>query len=116
VSPLRIVNARIFCVVPAGARIKPPLDTSQLQPITTRPQNGEGSRHALDDAGCEEVTIEDIFDDGAIVELLDGRRLRVTAGDDVTASVWVAPVDALLCNDNKLINKDDHESVEVEPD
>ena len=71
--------------------------------------------HANDDAGCEDVSVSNIYDDGAIIELSDDRRLRVTDVDQVTSGVWVAPFDALLCNDDKLINKDDNESVELEP-
>jgi hypothetical protein len=70
---------------------------------------------ASSDASCEDVDVDGVYDDGAIIELMDGRRLRVSDVDTVTSSVWVAPFDGLVCDGDHLINKDDNESVNLEP-
>jgi hypothetical protein len=67
------------------------------------------------DVPCEEVGVSDVYDDGAILELDDGRHLQVADYDTATSSVWVAPFDALICNGDWLINKDDNESVDLSP-
>lgn len=77
-----------------------PVVQSQAPPITAS-------------ADCEEVSVEDIYDDGKILALDDGRHLSVADYDTVTSSVWVAPFDGLICNGDRFINKDDNEAVDL---
>lgn len=64
-------------------------------------------------ADCEEVGVEDIYDDGKILALDDGRHLSVADSDTVISSVWVAPFDGLICNEDRFINKDENEAVDL---
>lgn len=48
----------------------------------------------------EKVTLLAIDEDGTVIMLLDGRRLRVNPGDIPTACVWL-PTAALEISDNK---------------
>lgn len=63
---------------------------------------------------CEDVSVSDIYDDGSILELDDGRRLHVADYDTPTSSVWVAPFDAMICGD-RFVNKDDNDAVDLSP-
>ena len=73
-----------------------------------------GYAPAAPEAACEAVGVNDIYHDGEVLELDDGRYLRVADYDTSTSSVWVAPFDALICDGDKLINKDDNESVDLQ--
>lgn len=73
-----------------------------------------GYAPAAPEADCEAVGVNDIYHDGEVLELDDGRYLRVADYDTATSSVWVAPFDALICDGDKLINKDDNESVDLQ--
>ena len=64
-------------------------------------------------ADCEQVGVEDVFDDGKILSLDDGRHLSVADYDTATSSVWVAPFDGLICHGDRFINKDDNEGVDL---
>jgi hypothetical protein len=68
---------------------------------------------AAPEADCEEVGVQDIYDDGKILALDDGRHLSVSDVDTVTSSVWVAPFDGLICHGDRFINKDDNEAVDL---
>jgi hypothetical protein len=98
-------------VVNAQAAPRPSQAEPTLGPV---PEARGNTSHVGDESGCEDVSVQAIYADGEIIELDDGRRLHVAAGDDVTASVWVPPFDGLLCPD-KLVNTDDNESVELGP-
>jgi hypothetical protein len=68
------------------------------------------------EADCEEVSVQGVYHDGEVLELDDGRYLRVSDVDTVTSEVWVAPFDGLICDGgDTLINKDENESVELQP-
>lgn len=64
-------------------------------------------------ADCEEVNVEDVYDDGKILDLDDGRHLSVADYETATSSVWVAPFDGLVCHGDRFINKDDNEAVDL---
>ena len=68
---------------------------------------------AAPEADCEEVGVQDIYDDGKVLALDDGRHLSVSDVDTVTSSVWVAPFDGLICHGDRFINKDDNEAVDL---
>ncbi len=70
---------------------------------------------AAPEADCEPVGVNNVYHDGEVLELDDGRYLRVADYDTPTSSVWVAPFDALICDGDKVINKDDNESVDLQP-
>jgi hypothetical protein len=86
----------------------------QSEPQVAQPP-AEYAPPATTTTNCESVSITDVFDDGAVLDLDDGRHLRVSDADTVTSSVWVAPFDALICNGDRLINKDDNEAVDLVP-
>jgi len=68
------------------------------------------------DAGCEEVSVTDVYDDGKILALDDGRHLRVADYDTSTSMTWVAPFDGLICDSgDRFIDKDDNEGVDLQP-
>lgn len=75
---------------------------TQTQPLPITPS-----------ADCEEVSVEDVYDDGKILALDDGRHLKVAEYDTPTSAVWVAPFDGLICGD-RFIDKDDNEAVDLE--
>ena len=88
---------------------------AQAPVVTTAPyQPSYAPNPGAGDAGCQEVTVEGIYHDGAVLHLLDGRYLRVSDVDTVTSSVWVAPLEGVLCDD-KFTYTDDDESVDIEP-
>jgi hypothetical protein len=83
-----------------------PSGGSYVAPYAGAPQAPE--------ARCQEVSVSDIYDDGKILDLDDGRKLAVADYDTPTSGVWVAPFDGLICNGDRFINKDDHEAVDLE--
>jgi hypothetical protein len=85
----------------------------------TEPQSGQGyaapyAAPPPPEANCDEVSVEDIYDDGKILSLLDGRRLSVADYDTPTSGVWVAPFEGLICRGDRFINTDDDEGVDLE--
>ena len=63
---------------------------------------------------CEDDTIDTVADDGSIITMVSGAVYSVDAGDESTAAVWLASDDVLICNGEKIINKDEQgESVGV---
>ncbi len=64
-------------------------------------------------ADCDQVSVEDVYDDGKILSLDDGRHLSVADYDTATSSVWVAPFDGLICHGDRFINKDENEGVDL---
>lgn len=95
----------------ASAQTAPVTSDRPGEYTTPRPSNA-----ALFKSNCESVNVMSVYDDGKVLELDDGRHLRVNDVDSVTSSVWIAPLEGLICdNGDKFINKDDNESVELQP-
>ena len=91
----------------APSQYQPPARPTYIAPPYVPPAAG---------TDCEDVSVTDVFSDGEILELDDGRHLRVADYDTSTSSVWVAPFDGLICDGgDKFINKDDNESVDLQP-
>ena len=68
------------------------------------------------ESDCEDVSVQGVYADGEILELDDGRKLRVSDGDQAVSSVWVAPFDGMICDaGGTFINKDDNEKVDLSP-
>lgn len=68
------------------------------------------------EADCEDVDVQGVYGDGEILELGDGRKLRVSDADQAVSAVWVAPFEGMICDGgDKFINKDDNESVDLSP-
>jgi hypothetical protein len=57
-------------------------------------------------ASCEEEDISTVSSDGEIIELLDGTVWRSL--DPATSSTWLETETVLVCNDDVMINKDEH--------
>jgi len=71
------------------------------------PRRGFGS------SGCEtDHWIDSVSSDGSIIKLEDGSIWQVSAIDRITSMLWLPVSDIVACDD-KLINTDDNESVEV---
>jgi hypothetical protein len=65
-------------------------------------------------AGCDDGHwIQEVLADGQIIQLEDDSVWQVDGPDAVTASVWLPTDDVLVCNEGKLINVDDKETVSV---
>ena len=63
---------------------------------------------------CDDgYAIEAVLDDGNVIKLDDGSLWKVDSFDISTASLWTASDDVLVCNDGKIINVDDEETVHV---
>jgi hypothetical protein len=61
---------------------------------------------------CDDgYSIQAILDDGNVIKLDDGSVWKVDAIDTITASLWLATTDVLVCSDEKIINIDDEETV-----
>lgn len=56
--------------------------------------------------------IEAVLSDGEVIKLEDGSLWEVDAGDQVTAALWLAMTDVVVC-DAKIINTEDNETVEA---
>lgn len=56
--------------------------------------------------------IEAVLSDGEVIKLEDGSLWEVDAGDQSTASLWLAMTDVVVC-DAKIINTEDNETVEA---
>jgi hypothetical protein len=65
--------------------------------------------HSCDDG----YAIEAVLDDGNVIKLDDGSLWEVEPSDAVTASLWSASDDVLVCDD-KIINVDAEETVHVD--
>jgi hypothetical protein len=62
---------------------------------------------------CDDgYAIEAVLDDGNVIKLDDGSLWKVDPVDAVTASLWSATDDVLVCDD-KIINVDDEETAHV---
>jgi hypothetical protein len=93
-------------------------ESSNQEPGESAPSSGEDYVAPYlapppPEANCESVSVEDIYDDGKILALDDGRKLSVADYDTPTSSVWVAPFDGLICRGDRFINTDDHEGVDL---
>jgi hypothetical protein len=64
-------------------------------------------------ASGDGYSIQAVLDDGSVVKLDDGSIWKVDQIDAVTASLWLAPADVLVCDDERIINVDDEETVHV---
>lgn len=67
---------------------------------------------------CEEVDVSAVYHDGEVLALTDGRYLRVSGADVETSQRWQAsvPFEGLICDaGDTFINKDDNESVDLQP-
>jgi hypothetical protein len=56
--------------------------------------------------------LQEVLADGQILKLEDGTLWKVDPTDTPTSSLWLPPSDVLVCDD-KIVNVDDGESVEV---
>jgi hypothetical protein len=56
--------------------------------------------------------IEEVLGDGAIIKLEDGSLWQVDSVDEITAVLWLPTTEVVVCDD-KIINTDDNESVQV---
>jgi hypothetical protein len=89
---------------PPVAKYVPPRSVAPQFPVNVR---SAGS-------SCESGHwIEEVTDDGDVVELEDGSLWQVDGADTVDSALWLASESIVVC-DGKLINTDDHESVEAE--
>jgi hypothetical protein len=61
---------------------------------------------------CDEATIDHISANGDIIELDDGTEWEVSPRDQATVLSWSEGDDVLVCDD-KIINKDDGETIDV---
>jgi hypothetical protein len=86
--------------------------SSANQAVRSRPYTAV--RPQAVSADCESVGVEEVYDDGKILALGDGRHLRVADYDAAVSSVWVAPFDGLICSGDRFINKDDKEAVDID--
>jgi len=63
-------------------------------------------------AGCYQEEIDTVSSDGEIIVLLDGSAWESL--DPATTATWLSAETILVCNDRKIINKDENgESVDV---
>jgi hypothetical protein len=65
--------------------------------------------HACDDG----YSISAVLADGSVIKLDDDSLWRVNPADVATASSWTEMSDVLVCDDEKIINVDDDETVYV---
>jgi len=123
-------QVRMFTATNDGwnlAYVETPAPSTFERAQTTTPSNGIDrapthpyaqavQRSYARPAGCEEVAVSDVYQDGAVLHLDDGRYLKVASYDTATTSVWVAPFDGLICDHgDKFTNKDDNETVDLAP-
>jgi hypothetical protein len=54
-----------------------------------------------------------VLDDGSVIKLDDGSIWKVDPTDAITASLWLGLTDVLVCDDEKIINVEDEETVHV---
>jgi hypothetical protein len=54
-----------------------------------------------------------VLDDGTVIKLDDGSLWKVDTTDSITASLWLATSDVLVCDDSRIVNVDDEETVHV---
>jgi hypothetical protein len=63
---------------------------------------------------CDDgYAVQAVLDDGNVIKLDDGSIWKVDAIDAITASLWLATTDVLVCDDEKIVNVDDEETVHV---
>lgn len=78
-------------------------------PRQSRPQVAGGRSSS----GCESGHwIDSVSDDGSIVKLDDGSVWEVSDVDAIDSELWLPTEDIVVCH-GKLVNTDDHESVEA---
>jgi hypothetical protein len=56
--------------------------------------------------------IDEVLADGQILKLDDGGRWKVDPIDTITSSLWLPVSDVIVCDD-KIVNVDDGETVQV---
>jgi hypothetical protein len=56
--------------------------------------------------------IEEVLADGQILKLEDGTLWKVDPVDTITSSLWLPVSDVIVCDD-KIVNVDDGETVQV---
>ena len=59
----------------------------------------------------EENTISEIYDDGRIIEMLDGSVYEVYEYDTITSTLWLPMIDVVI-TDDCIIKIEDNESVD----
>ena len=64
-------------------------------------------------AYCESDTIKSRSPDGAIITLESGSTWEVDSADRADSSLWLPLDDVIMCDDSKMIHKDDSEEVDV---
>lgn len=65
-------------------------------------------------SSCESgLSIQEVMDDGAIIELTDGSIWKVDEADIVDSALWLAAEDVVVCN-GQMIDTDQGETVDVE--
>ncbi len=105
--------------VPAPVATTAPYTAQQPQPeTTTAPYAPQTYAPYVPPAytNCDDDTIETVADDGSTLIMQSGAVYSVDPADESTASAWVADDDVLICNDDKIINKDENgETVDVSP-
>jgi len=57
-------------------------------------------------AGCYQEDIDTVSNDGEIIVLLDGSAWESL--DPATSATWLSAETVLVCNDRKMINKDEY--------
>ena len=102
---------------PEPVPTNPPYDSTQpAEPVLTPIPYVPAPAVPAPNVSCDEDSIDTVADDGSVITLLSGTVYSVDAGEEATASAWVAGDDVLICDDDKIINKDENgETVEVAP-
>ena len=87
-------------------RYSPPRKPTTLSPRPPIPYHPRSS--------CETGHwIDSVLDDGAIIKLEDGSLWQVDEVDRVTTAIWLPMTDVILCDDGRIIDTEDNESVDV---
>ncbi len=57
---------------------------------------------------CDDESIQSVSDDGSIIIMISGAVFQVNPVDQVDTALWLAADDVLVCDDDKIINKDEN--------
>jgi hypothetical protein len=57
---------------------------------------------------CDDESIQSVSDDGSIIIMISGTVFQVNPVDQVDTALWLAADDVLVCDDEKIINKDEN--------
>jgi hypothetical protein len=80
-----------------------------LMAILALAVGASGAARSCDDG----YAIQAVLDNGNVIKLDDDSIWKVDPMDAVTASLWLGLTDVLVCDDEKIINVDDEETVHV---